>query len=368
MARLSLLTDTQRKNLMAFPHLTEMRLIARHYMLSPTDINIIRRQQSPENELAFALHLCVLRYPGRVWRINEQLPDYLVEFVAQQLEINPNILQNYSNDPQLRRGQLRTLRQHYDFRPYDDTIKALLYDWILPTALSTNKGSVLMSILVDKMRQERIIIPKLITLEAFLHPIIQQTNRAIYDKLYKLTEVQLDEIERAIKHDPRADVVRRATCIRLYHQGYKATEIAKMISASRATVQNWHKRWREGGLEALADKPIPGRKPKATRTYQETLEQTLATDPHQLGYAFSVWTLERLSQHLERETGIALSVGRLGQWMSRWGYVYRQPKHSLEHKQDADVRHQVQKWLDELKKQPKEGIVDSSLWMKPHSV
>jgi transposase len=185
---------------------------------------------------------------------------------------------------------------------------------------------------------------------------------------YSLTDEEINEIERAIKHDPRAEVVRRATAIRLFHQGYSAVEIAEMVSASRASVQNWHQRWREGGIEGLANKPIPGRKPKANTTYRETLDRVLDTDPHELGYAFSIWTIQRLSQHLEQETGIALSVGRLATWMERWDYVYRQPKHDLTHKQDADVRQQVQQWLDELKKQPKTEPVGSSLWTKPPSV
>jgi len=184
---------------------------------------------------------------------------------------------------------------------------------------------------------------------------------------YTLTDNELQEIEQTIKHDPRAEVVHRATAIRLFHQGYAAAEIASMLSVSRASVQNWHMRWREGGIEGLADKPIPGRKPKANQTYREALEQTLSTDPHELGYAFSVWTLDRLSQHLEHETGIALSSGRLAEWMSRWGYAYHRPKQDLSHKQDADVRQQVQEWLDALKKQPNTGIAGSSLWTKAPS-
>ena len=184
---------------------------------------------------------------------------------------------------------------------------------------------------------------------------------------YTLTESELSQLERAISHDLRAEVVRRATAIRLLHQGYKAPAVAEMVSASRASVQNWHKSWRMGGVEALANKPIPGRKPKANETYQEALARVLESDPHELGYGFSVWTLERLSQHLEQETGIGLSIARLAEWMSRWGYVYRRPKTDLGHKQDAAVRQQVQMWLDELKKQPSKGFVGSSLWMKPPS-
>lgn len=184
---------------------------------------------------------------------------------------------------------------------------------------------------------------------------------------YHLNEEQLVQVEKAMAHDPRAEVVRRATVIRLLHQGHGVKAVAQMMCVGRASVQNWHQRWRAGGVEGLVNKPLSGRPAKATQTYRETLEQTLERDPHEWGYAFSVWTLERLCHHLENETGIKLSVGRLSQWMSRWGYGYRRPKTDLKHKQDANVRQQVQVWLTELKKQPMRGLASSSLWTKPLS-
>lgn len=184
---------------------------------------------------------------------------------------------------------------------------------------------------------------------------------------YTLTDEQLQQVERAIAHDPRAEVVRRATAIRLLHHGHTPESAGQWVAASRASVQNWHRRWREGGLDALANQPPPGRPPKATPTYREVLEQTLDTDPHALGYAFSVWTLERLAQHLERATGIRLSAGRLALWLERWGYVYRQPKTDLKHKQDAEARATMHVWLDEAKKQPNSGLAAFSLWTKPPS-
>jgi len=181
---------------------------------------------------------------------------------------------------------------------------------------------------------------------------------------YQLTAEQMQQVERAIAHDPRPEVVRRATAIRLLHQGHKPEAVANMVAVSRASVQNWHQRWRAGGLEALANEPIPGRRPKADATYQQVLEATLESDPHTLGYAFSGWTVERLAAHLQGETGIRLSAGRLALWLKRWGYGYRQPKTDLAHKHDPAAREQVQQWLDELKKQPRRGLATSSLWTK----
>lgn len=181
---------------------------------------------------------------------------------------------------------------------------------------------------------------------------------------YEFTNEQVHEIERAIAHDPRPEVVRRATAMKLLHLGHPAQEVAQMVSAARASVNNWYRRWHENGIAGLANQPIPGRQPKATSTYRESLEAALASDPHDHGYPFSVWTLERLSQHLTKETGIQLSIVRLRQWMVRWGYVYRRPKADLGHKQEPEVREQVAAWLEELKKQPNRELASYSLWTK----
>jgi transposase len=182
---------------------------------------------------------------------------------------------------------------------------------------------------------------------------------------HHLSDEQVEQSQWAQAHDPRPEVVRRATAVYLLHQGHTAEAVGAMLSASRASVNNWHQRWRQGGLEGLANQPIPGRPPKAGTPYRGVLETTLTSDPHEQGYAFSVWTLDRLAAHLARETGIRLSEGRLREWLKRWGYVYRQPKTDLTHKQDPAAREQVQAWLDELKKQPSRGLAAFSLWTKP---
>jgi hypothetical protein len=52
---------------------------------------------------------------------------------------------------------------------------------------------------------------------------------------YQLTDEALKQVEASIAHDPRAEVVRRATAIRLLHEGYKPEAVGKLLSASRAS-------------------------------------------------------------------------------------------------------------------------------------
>jgi transposase len=167
-----------------------------------------------------------------------------------------------------------------------------------------------------------------------------------------------------MKYDPRSEVVQHATAIHLLHLGYDALEVARKLAVCKASIHNWQQRWREGGIEALADKPRSGRPSKTNASYREVVEKTLASAPAEFGYPFQIWTLERLGEHLERETGIHLSPGRLEVWLARWGYVYRRPKHDLTHRQDAQAKAETAMRLDELKKEVEKALSSSSLWTK----
>jgi TnpA family transposase len=81
-ARLSL-TKAQRDALLLLPDTEEA--FVRHYSLFVEDIEIISGYRTPETRLAFALQLCVLRYPGRVLRHGEVMPMHLLAFIADQV-------------------------------------------------------------------------------------------------------------------------------------------------------------------------------------------------------------------------------------------------------------------------------------------
>jgi len=168
---------------------------------------------------------------------------------------------------------------------------------------------------------------------------------------YTLNENELKQIENAMRDDPRREVVRRATAIHGLHLGHKPEVVAQMVKAGKSTV-------------GAADRPRRGRPPKANQTYQEALEKALAQVPSDYGYSFAVWTLDRLVEHLECETGIRLSIGRLQVWLERLGYVYRRPKRDLRHRQDPEARAEMQRWLEEIKKTPLPERSNSSLWTK----
>ena len=182
--------------------------------------------------------------------------------------------------------------------------------------------------------------------------------------IYQLKPKELAEIEKAIRQDKRAEVKQRATVIRLLHLGQKPETVAEQQMVSVPTVYNWHKLWRNNGIEGLTNKARPGRKPKATEEYCLKLEEVLSKEPSEYGYRFAIWTSDRLRAHLEKETGIQLSEGRFRALLKKKGYRYRRPKYDLSHLQDKAAKKQTASLLEEMKKRVSETISNSSLWTK----
>ena len=119
---------------------------------------------------------------------------------------------------------------------------------------------------------------------------------------FQLNEDQLAEIEQAINQSVHPEVRQRAIAIRLLHLGQKPEAVAQVVMVSANTIWTWHRRYRQGGLNALQDRPRSGRPSKADGEYVTRLEQLLETDPHTLGLPFTIWTINRLRLYLAEQT------------------------------------------------------------------
>ena len=118
--------------------------------------------------------------------------------------------------------------------------------------------------------------------------------------------------------------------------GADVATIARWSGRTPRTVRRWLREFREGGVAALADAPIPGRPPKATAAYLAALEEAVETPPRARGLPFDVWTSGRLSAYLAEQTGVRIAPGWLRVLLHRQRFVCGRPKHTLTHLQDAE--------------------------------
>jgi len=114
MPRRRAVTREQLEVLLALPA-TEAELI-RHWTLGAADLAAIERRRGGPNQLGFALQLCAFRYPGRLLRPREAIPELALGFVAGQLGVAHDALATYALRVQTRREQLGALRAEFGFR------------------------------------------------------------------------------------------------------------------------------------------------------------------------------------------------------------------------------------------------------------
>ena len=166
----------------------------------------------------------------------------------------------------------------------------------------------------------------------------------------ELTPAERKELTRLIHSNGDARVVRRAQMIRLSAEGKTASEIAALWDVTGEAVRRTIHRFNAEGIPGLADRPRKGRPPKKTDRYLALLKEAVQTSPRDLGYPFSSWTLERLREHLARETHIVLASPYLSQLMAENDIVYRRPKHGMQHLQDPQEYEEKKAFLEFVKR------------------
>ena len=150
----------------------------------------------------------------------------------------------------------------------------------------------------------------------------------------RLTRTERVALRKLRKRPPNLSVYRRAQAIHLSAQRLKAQKIAEIVSRSPLTVTRWIHGFDARGLPSLWPRKSTGRPPKADADFQAALAQAVEQNPHDLGYTFTRWTVDLLTEHLRRTVRVAVSPSTVRNILKRLGCRYGRPKLDLKHRQD----------------------------------
>lgn len=206
-ARLSL-TKAQREALLVLPDTEEA--FVRHYSLSGEDVEIISRYRTPVTRLAFALQLCVLRYPGRMLRQGEVMPLHLVAFIADQVRVSPDAITGFARRQQTRYEHLAALKSRFGFSDLTDATKAELKQWLGPIALKTTDEHAVLVALTEELRRRRIIIPGVSVIERLaaegMHAAEKTAVRLICERVATDQRTRMDALLTGKAHRQQSEL------------------------------------------------------------------------------------------------------------------------------------------------------------------
>jgi TnpA family transposase len=194
MPRRRVLADAQLEALLALP--TSQDLLVRHYTLSRADLGLVGRRRRGHNRLGYALQLCALRYPGRLLRPGETIPLEILRFVAEQVDLAPELLAGYAARFQTRYEHSSSLQGAFGFRPFEGAARREIQTWLLPMALVTTHGPDLAAALLEELRRRQVIAPGPTVIERLVAGALLAAERHVARELTRgLTPAQTVELE-----------------------------------------------------------------------------------------------------------------------------------------------------------------------------
>src|SRR5918994_1409181 len=118
----------------------------------------------------------------------------------------------------------------------------------------------------------------------------------------------------------------RIRAVRQIQQGAHPEDVAAGLGMTRAAVYGWLAKYREGGLDALRAKPVPGRPPTLDGAQLHRLYGLIVgNDPRQLRFAFALWTRAMIRELIRREFGVRLSEVSVGRLLRKLGLSPQRP-------------------------------------------
>jgi hypothetical protein len=114
MAKRKLLKAQDRQTLFDIP--ADEDSLIRHYCLSPTDRLEIMVRRREHNRLEFAVQLCLMRHPGRPLMANEQPPQAMLHYIAEQIGANPASFDLYAHREETRMNHVAHLLGYLEMR------------------------------------------------------------------------------------------------------------------------------------------------------------------------------------------------------------------------------------------------------------
>jgi len=136
----------------------------------------------------------------------------------------------------------------------------------------------------------------------------------------------------------------RIQAVQRVEAGESPEDVVRILGFSRSVIYDWLAKYREGGLEALKAKPVPGRPPRLDGKQLRWIYKTITTsNPLQYRFEFALWTRAMVRELIRDRFGVRLSDVSVGRLLRKLGLTPQKPLRRA-YEQNPEL---VQTWLDE---------------------
>lgn len=146
---------------------------------------------------------------------------------------------------------------------------------------------------------------------------------------------------------------RRRRAVALVEDGWSMHAVAQALGASPGSVSKWYAAYREGGNDALAAQPHPGRPSELTDRQLKRLEKLLCKGPTRCGFPTELWTLKRVAALIEKEFGQRYDPSGVWHILKRLNWSCQKPERRARERDEAAIERWRKRDWPRIKKSTK---------------
>lgn len=221
------LTARQRAALFDLP--AEEASLLRHYTLADDDIAHIRTRRRPENQMGFALQLCAFRYPGRLLRPGEVIPEAVSCFIGAQLGLQSDDLLPYAARENTRHEHLGALRKIYGYKMFTGKRAKQMRCWLEQNAVAAHASEGLVRSFIEECRRRLIILPGLSTIERLCADALVVAERRIDARIHARLDNQMRATLNALLDEDVDGRISRFIWLRQFEVGKNSADINRLL-------------------------------------------------------------------------------------------------------------------------------------------
>jgi transposase len=145
---------------------------------------------------------------------------------------------------------------------------------------------------------------------------------------------------------------RRLKAFKLLDAGIPQAEVARRVGVHRQSVSRWAQASRLKGKTALLKAGRAGRLPRLSTTQKEQIKIALVQGAQAHGYPTALWTIGRVRNLIEQQTGCQYHPGHVWRLLRSFGWSSQRPAGRAVERDEKAIAHWKKQEWPRIKKKP----------------
>ncbi|MBK8204552.1 MAG: transposase [Bdellovibrionales bacterium] len=157
----------------------------------------------------------------------------------------------------------------------------------------------------------------------------------------------------------------RIRAVRQVQSGVSPEDITRSLGLSHPTIYNWLASYRDGGMQALKAKPVPGRPSRITGPMMKWIYDTIVQkSPLQFRFEFALWTREMIREVIFKKYKLRLGLSSVSRLLKQLGLSCQRPIFKAWQQNEQQVKNWLKRFFRSSRPAPSKRKRIFSLPMK----